>query len=269
VLIFIKLGGSLVTDKRLENTFREPVATRVAAEIAAALNPSPDLRLLVGHGSGSFGHVAAKRYGTMDGVRTPEQWRGFAEVATIASELNYLMAKTLQSAGVPVFRMQPSASASSEDGKIQHMALDPIRQALRHRLVPLVYGDVSHDSVRGGTIISTETIFFYLAQNLPIQSPDLNVDQILLLGEVDGVYDDSGTVIPQITPANFDAIESALGGSAGTDVTGGMETKVRDMLALVRALPHLTIRIMNGTTPGLLERTLLGRASPGTAITAN
>jgi isopentenyl phosphate kinase len=261
MLTFIKLGGSLITDKRVENSFREAEAARVAAEIAYGLEGNPALRLLVGHGSGSFGHMAAKKHGTMAGVRTPEQWRGFAEVGTVAAELNYLMAKTLQAAGVPVLRVQPSASAVARDGEIVEMALRPIQNALDCGLVPLVYGDVGLDEVRGGTILSTEKIFFYLAQHLPVR-------QILLLGEVDGVYDQNGATIPHISPANLAEVEAALGGSSGTDVTGGMETKVRDMVALAQRIPGLSIRIMNGTTVGLLHETLVGRAQPGTEITA-
>ncbi len=260
-LTFVKLGGSLITDKRVENSFRAEAARQVAGEIQSALAEDAELRLLIGHGSGSFGHVAAKQYGTMQGVQTVEQWRGFAHVATVAAELNHLMAKMLDGAGVPVWRMQPSASALAEDGVLVALALDPIRQALAHGLVPLVYGDVALDSVRGGTIISTETVFFYLARHLP-------VTQILLLGEVDGVYDGAGQVISVISPATLRDVESALGGSAGTDVTGGMETKVRDMVALVEAVPGLTIRIMNGAKAGLLEATLLGQAVPGTVIRA-
>ncbi len=261
MLAFVKLGGSLITDKRVENSFRSEAAARVAAEIQSALTKNPDLRLLLGHGSGSFGHVAAKRYGTMQGVHTAEEWRGFAHVATVAAELNHLMAKTLDAAGVPVWRMQPSASAISHDGAIQEMAIKPIEQALDHGLVPLVYGDVSLDEVRGGTIVSTETVFFYLARLLPVK-------RVLLLGEVDGVYDPAGKVIARITPETLVAVEAVLGGSAGTDVTGGMETKVRDMVALVEAVPGLTIRIMSGTQPGLLEAALLDQAEPGTLITS-
>lgn len=260
-LTFVKLGGSLITDKRVENSFRADAAQRVSEAIQNALTEADDLRLLVGHGSGSFGHVAAKQYGTMQGVASLEQWRGFAHVATVAAELNHLMAKTLDGAGVPVWRMQPSASALAEDGVLVSMALEPIRSALEHGLVPLVYGDVALDSVRGGTIVSTETVFFYLARHLPVQ-------RILLLGEVEGVYDRAGQVIREITPATLPAVESALGGSAGTDVTGGMETKVRDMVSLAQSIPGLTIRIMSGTDAALLEATLLGNAEPGTLIHA-
>lgn len=262
MLTFVKLGGSLITDKLQERTFRPDVAARIAGEIAAALTQSPELQVLVGNGSGSFGHVSAKRHGTMQGVVTPEQWRGFSEVATVASEIGQLVADTLQAAGVPAWRLQPSASAQAEDGRLVDMALGPVRAALGHGLTPLIHGDVALDSVRGGTIISTETIFFYLAQHLPVST-------VLLLGEVPGVYDADKNVIPEITPANLADVETALGGSAGTDVTGGMETKVRDMVALVQARPEMTIRILDGREPGLLQATLLNEATPGTVIRAD
>jgi isopentenyl phosphate kinase len=259
MLVFVKLGGSLITDKRVEGSFREDVVHRLGHEIQAALVSDTSLHVLIGHGSGSFGHFAARQYETIHGVKTPEQWRGFAHVATTAAELNYLTTRALQDAGLPVWRIQPSASAYSHDGVIVRLAIDPFREGLAHGIVPLVYGDVSLDETRGGTIISTETIFFYLARHLP-------VSQILLLGEVEGVYDQAGQVIPTITPANLSAVEEALGGSAGTDVTGGMETKVRDMVALVQLVPGLTIRIMDGTRPELLHRALMRQAEPGTLI---
>ena len=262
MLTFVKLGGSLITDKQSEKAFRQSATDRIASELAGALAQSPDLQLLVGHGSGSFGHVAAKKHGTMAGVHTPEQWRGFAEVATVASELSQLVANSLFAAGVPVWRLQPSASALAHDGRIINMALSPVRAALEHRLVPLVHGDVALDTIRGGTIISTETVFFYIAEHFPVEN-------ILLLGEVPGVYDTSGRIIRYITPGNLAEVEEALGGSAGTDVTGGMETKVRDMVALVEAQPTLKIRILDGREPGLLQATLLGQAEPGTVIQAD
>jgi isopentenyl phosphate kinase len=262
MLVFVKLGGSLITNKQEVNSFRPSEVGRLAREIGAALDSRPDLQLLIGHGSGSFGHMAAKRYGTMQGVRTPEQWRGYAEVANVASELNFLMSEALESAGVPVIRIQPSASAHCHDGAIIDMAVQPVAAALEHGLVPLVHGDVALDDVRGGTIISTESVFFFLAQHLP-------VDEVLLLGEVEGVYDREKRVIPEITPNNLASVEAVLGGSAGTDVTGGMETKVRDMAALVQQRPHMRIQIMSGMTSGLLACALNGEAVVSTVIRAD
>lgn len=261
MLTMIKIGGSLITDKRIENHYRAEVAARVAAEIASSLDADPALRVLIGHGSGSFGHVAAKQYGTINGVTTPDQWRGFARVATVAGELSARVAWTLSEAGVPVWRLQPSASARAHDGRLVDMAIDPIRTALDRGLVPMIYGDVGLDEVRGGTILSTETIFIYLALRLPVQ-------RILLLGEVEGVLDSDGRVISRITPASLREVERAIGASGGTDVTGGMETKVRDMLALAEALPQAEICIMSGLVPNLLESVLRRQANAGTVIAA-
>jgi isopentenyl phosphate kinase len=259
MLVFIKLGGSLITDKRVESSFREGVTRRLAEEIYDVLNVNPDLRFLVGHGSGSFGHFAAARHNTANGVQSSEEWRAFAHVSNVAAELNHLVVKAFEQVGLPVWRIQPSASALSHDTNLVDLSLSPIRIALDKGLIPLVYGDVAIDEMKGGTIISTEKLFFYLARHLPVST-------VLLLGEVEGVLGADGALIPEINLHNYPALKAAFGGSAGIDVTGGMETKVSDMLSLTEFLPHLSIRILDGRQPGLLKKTLLSEAAPGTLI---
>ena len=87
-LTLIKLGGSLITDKRTEKAYRAERADAIAAAIRQALDTIPGVQLVVGHGSGSFGHMAAKRHDTIAGVSGAEQWHGFAEVALAAASLN-------------------------------------------------------------------------------------------------------------------------------------------------------------------------------------
>lgn len=256
----VKLGGSLITNKREERSYRADVVARLADEIASAMDENPS-RLLIGHGSGSFGHFAAQRHRTMDGVQTAAQWHGFAEVASTAAELNGLVAATLRSAGLPIWRIQPSASAVCEDGVVMGMALPIINIALSNGLVPLLYGDVALDVVRGGTIISTENIIRYLAANSHVQ-------RVILLGEVPGVLSADGAVIPHITPQNVGAYQDALGGSAGVDVTGGMYTKVMDMLAIAQSGDGVQVDIIDGREPDLLRDALRGLDVGGTRITA-
>jgi isopentenyl phosphate kinase len=244
-VMLVKLGGSLITDKRVESSYRAEVAQRIAEEIADVWNRR-QVPLIIGHGSGSFGHFAAKRYNTVQGVHTPEQWRGFAEVAAAAADLNTRFTETLRAAGLPILRFQPSASLQCHNGKIMAMELAPVQKALRNGLVPLIYGDVAFDEVLGGTIASTETIFTYLVQQL-------DVARVILVGEVEGVYDDRQQVIPEITPANFQQYQMYLGGSEGTDVTGGMLTKVGDMVNLVEEFPWLRVQIIDGLRPGVLR----------------
>lgn len=257
-LLFLKLGGSLLTDKTAVETLRPDVLARAAGEIAAACAAHPDLALVLGHGSGSFGHVAAAEHGTRQGVKTPQQWRGFAQVGAVAARLNAHVLEALRAAGVPALRLPPSASARCEDGRLVQMATQPVMAALDAGLVPLVYGDVAFDAVRGGTIVSTEEVLSYLAAALPIRP-----SWLLLAGETAGVLDAEQSVIPAITPDNLAEAAAALGGSHGADVTGGMASKVRGMLDLAEELPGLQIRIFSGREPGHVRQVLL---DPETAV---
>jgi isopentenyl phosphate kinase len=265
---FLKLGGSLITDKTRDNTIRPDVLARVASEIAQFKIENSELRIVLGHGSGSFGHAAARKHGTRAGVRDAEGWRGFAEVSVAAARLNRSVADALHDAGVPVVSFAPSASARCEDGTLAHLDVAPIRAALERGLVPLVMGDVAFDTVRGGTIVSTEEVFAYLADYLPIQ-------HILLAGETHGVYDKfvetrhgaSPRVVERITPLSWDQIRAGVGGSRGADVTGGMAGKVQDMLNLVLRHPTVTVRIFSGLIEGEVTRALAG-ARVGTEIVA-
>lgn len=249
-LTFLKLGGSLITDKRQPLTAQPAVIRRLAQEIAGVIHTRPDLQLIIGHGSGSYGHTIAEQYGTREGVHTPEDWLGFATVATIAARLNCMVTDALHDAGVPVLRIQPSASTHCDDGSIIEMALAPIRNAMESGLVPLVYGDAAFDATLGGTIISTEDIFGYLAAHL-------HPKRILLAGIVEGVFDRDGHVIPEITKKNFEVCENALGDSHGKDVTGGMLSKVKIMLALCEDIPGLETRIFSGVDAGMVRRLLI------------
>jgi isopentenyl phosphate kinase len=266
-MIFLKLGGSLITDKTQDNTPRMDVIQRLAKEIGdwrlASFNlqsPISNPQLLLGHGSGSFGHAAAKKYGTRNGVSTPAQWRGFAEVSVIAAQLNRIMADALNDAGVPVMSFPPSSWLRCADGRIVESDTTNVKRALEQGIVPLVMGDVAFDSVRGGTIVSTEEVFAHLVQVLPAK-------QILLAGETEGVYErwgesekgrggDPSQVIRKITPLNWAQIQAGVGGSRGADVTGGMAGKVNDMLDLVQRHPTLTVRIFSGLSEGNVLRAL-------------
>ena len=88
----------------------------------------------------------------------------------------------LLSEGIPAWTIQPSATLRCRDGVVIEGPGDTVEEALQLGLVPVVHGDVSLDSVRGGTIVSTEEIFEYMLARFQPQ-------RLVLAGEVDGVYD--------------------------------------------------------------------------------
>jgi isopentenyl phosphate kinase len=250
-LLFLKLGGSAITDKTREATARADVIQQIAREVKRARAARPALKILIGHGSGSFGHFAAKKFGF--GERS--NWRAYAETGASAVRLTRLVTEIFLVEDVPVVALQPSASARCRDGALIELATAPIQAALAHDLVPLVHGDVAFDETREMTIASTEMIFAYLA-------PILQPTRIILAGIVDGVFtadplrDASAQLIREITPANFPQIESRLRGSHGVDVTGGMIAKVKIMLALVQRSPAIRAQIVSALRAGEIERAL-------------
>ena len=254
MLIYLKLGGSLITDKAAAQTPRMDTITRLANEIAQARREKPELQLVFGHGSGSFGHVPARKYGTRGGVKSPEQWRGFIEVWQQARELNQIMINALLEAGLPVIAFPPSSFILSRDGEIHSWNTEPINAALAAGLIPVVNGDVVLDTVRGGTIFSTEDVFSSLARVL-------TPEQILLCGLEEGIwadYPDRRKLLSSITVDQAEQFLPQLGGSAGIDVTGGMVEKVRLMIALIKLYPHLQCMIFSGQAQGNLYHALKG-----------
>lgn len=266
-LVFLKLGGSLITDKTKPYTPLLDMMDDLALQIATTLQTQPNLRLVLGHGAGSFGHVAASEYKTRDGYPQPSPlihrerdttednyWKGFAEVWYQASALNRYVMEALHKAGVRAIALPPSSSVIASDEQVAVWETTPIRMALAADIVPVIFGDVVFDEIRGGTILSTENLFAYLAKAL-------HPDRILLAGLEDAVWEDFPArtrKIDRITPQSFEDIKHGVGKSAAADVTGGMEAKVREMLNLAQENPGLRIQIFSGTTPGNLVHVLNG-----------
>ncbi|MCA1899590.1 MAG: isopentenyl phosphate kinase family protein [Chloroflexi bacterium] len=252
--VFLKLGGSLITDKDTPYTPRLDKLKELALEIKAALESSPTLTLILGHGSGSFGHTAAKKYGTREGVHTREQWRGFAEVRFQAAELTRYVMKTLLEAGIPAIPFSPSASMVSTNRRVTAHNILTIRKAMEANLLPVVHGDVAFDEALGGTILSTEDVFAFLAESLP-------PSRILLGGIEAGVWADFPArtkLVKEIRLSEYEKFKAGIGGSASADVTGGMKAKVEEMFALIQKRQGLTAQIFSAEQSGFLTRALRG-----------
>jgi isopentenyl phosphate kinase len=96
---------------------------------------------------------------------------------------------------------------------------------------------------------------------------------MVMVGVVDGVYDRDPLQDPQarrfavITPGSYAQVRAALGGSHGIDVTGGMLSKVSEMVALVAGGITRRVYLISGERRGSLTRVLLGEeAVDGTVI---
>ncbi len=161
MLVFLKLGGSLITDKDRPYTARLDVIKRIAGEIYKAMNEDPDLKVVLGHGSGSYGHFAAVESGFREGASTKSHWFGFQRVWNSAHELNGIVIAECNKSGLPVVSFSPSASLSTDNKKIMEWNTYPIKSALKNELMPVVFGDTIFDHSLGGVIYRQKNFFFF------------------------------------------------------------------------------------------------------------
>jgi isopentenyl phosphate kinase len=260
-LVLVKLGGSLITDKRQEGVARGEIIERLAREVSQAL---PGLReggtgLVLGHGSGSFGHVAARRLGYDP---TAVGWRhgGAGAIQAEAARLHALVAEALIGAGVEIFSLVPSSFMVARDGAPVRSWLEPLRLALEQGRVPLLRGDVVLDETVGYSIVSTERVLLEVAGGL--RGSGYHIERALWLGETDGVWNAEGSTLPALSVEQCRSF--AADRAAGTDVTGGMRHRLDAVAELAEA--GVESRILDGRRAGGLVRALLGESVGGTTI---
>ncbi len=261
-LIFLKLGGSLITHKDKPFTERRGAIERLAREIHEA-RQEKEFSLLIGNGGGSYPHTAAKNYRTAKGIINQDSYRGIAEVQDAAARLNRIIIRALLDAGENAISIQPSSVCITENSRITEFHTKPLEILLKKQMLPVVYGDVGLDAQQGCSIISTEELFVFLAKKLKPQ-------KIIMAGVVDGVFtadpikDENAQMISEITPKNYPEIKQMLSGSMGIDVTGGMVLKVEK--ALEMALTGAEVSIINGLVENRVKEALLGKEIVSTVI---
>lgn len=259
-LAFLKLGGSLITNKAGERAFHADRVRALAAEIVEARRERP-IRLLLGHGAGCYGHVPAHDYRVREGLAGGGGWEGYAVVRRAVMELNGLVLDAMAEAGLHPAALQPSASAMARDGVLERMDMSVIEALLEQDQVPMIFGDAVLDATRGFTIISTEGFMAWLARRV-------RPDRIVLASDVDGVYAANPAVDPdaaRLDEVGLENRDAVLGVGAGADVTGGMAGKARALMELAAELPETEMRIVGGLVPGRVRDALLGRGG-GTRV---
>eukprot|EP01124_Arcella_intermedia_P006924 TRINITY_DN14196_c0_g1_i1.p1 TRINITY_DN14196_c0_g1~~TRINITY_DN14196_c0_g1_i1.p1 ORF type:complete len:267 (-),score=59.92 TRINITY_DN14196_c0_g1_i1:70-870(-) len=253
-VVLLKLGGSIITHKDQEYTVRHDKLAQIVTEIKTILQSNPDFKLILGHGAGSFAHIPAKQHGTRNGVQTSSQWLGFSEVRYQAARLNSYVMEALFKAGVPALAFPPSSFMVSTNRTVTSCNLDAMRKALSHGILPVVYGDVAFDEALQGTVLSTEDVFQFLTSQF---SPS----RVLLAGLEEGVWADFPNrkkLVEEIRKGDYGAVSGSIGESLWTDVTGGMRSKVEEMLELIENNKGLTVLIFSAEKENNLSRALLG-----------
>ena len=178
--------------------------------------------LLIVHGAGSFGHPEAFAYGLAHGADRGNREGIFLTHRAVCT-LNQMMVRALREAGVEAIGIHPLAGSFARAGRLESMEIRPLQILMDIGVIPVLHGDVVMDAVQGACIVSGDQIVRYLAEKSGFTRVGLATD-------VPGVLDPDGGVVECITPRTAGGISP--GRSQHTDVTGGMEGKIRELLEL-------------------------------------
>lgn len=260
-VVLVKLGGSLITDKSGDAEAREGVIDRLADEIAEGRDAT-DETLVLGHGSGSFGHPPAAEHDLHRGARGAEERLALSRTQDRAARLHRRVVAALTGRRLPTFSLVPSSTAVAEDGELVALAAEPLLRAVQQGYLPVTYGDVVVDRRLGVSIASTESVLLRVAGMLT--EAGWPVRRALWLGTTPGVYDGDGKVLPRLPAGQGGGVPGAASGSPDTDVTGGMRHRVETALRLAEM--GVSSWIGDGRRPGTLVRALAGEQEEGTRV---
>ncbi len=247
----VKLGGSLLTDKSGDMSFRRAPARRLLSEIAKA-----DVQCVLLHGAGSFGHPQASRHRIGQSRAKPD---GVSEVLAAAGWLHAQMVQLAHEAGLKPISIPLHFSAQSDGDSLIDIPAVAVARLVEEGYTPMLHGTLVRDPRLGWRIVSADELMQELAA--PLQ-PRLAV----FTTDVDGVYDGDprsgkAVLLEKVKPGQV----QDTGSGTGSDVTGRMTGKLDQAFAVARSCPTI---ILNGEVRGRLLDALKGKPVVGTRVQA-
>ena len=255
-MYLIKLGGSVITDKKKECTFKK----QVMDNLAKSINKANKQTILI-HGAGSFGHIPAKKYKLNAGYNKQEQLHGFSVTHEMVQRLNSLVLKSLQDNNIPAVSISPHSIVKLNDHKLASMSYDVFEEYLKNKFTPVTFGDVVLDEKLSFSICSGDLLSMALAKHFKPQKVVFVIDE-------DGIYssnpktDKNAKLLKSLTLAELKGLSTSA--DAHADVTGGMGGKI-ETIENISKLGIDTV-LLNGNKPDRLYKVLIGEDTKSTIV---
>jgi isopentenyl phosphate kinase len=242
----VKLGGSVITDKRVAFSYREKAVRALGRRMA-----STGLPVVVVHGGGSFGHTVAKKYG-LSSRRSARSPVGVSETRGAMLNLDAKVCASLSSAGMHPYPFSPFTLLDREGEGGSSF----IERLLEAGMTPVTFGDVVHDG-KGFRILSGDTMCVELSQMLGAARCVMAID-------VDGLLDERGAVIKVLGDKGNARIPDFRLSAKGEDATGGMALKISEAIRM--AASGTEVRLVSGLRPAEFCKALKGVSFHGTTV---
>jgi isopentenyl phosphate kinase len=254
-MILIKLGGSVITHKEKYRSLNLKALERLASEIASA-----GKQVILVHGAGSFGHVVAHEFQLDQGFRDKGQLQGVAKVQMDVRDLNLMVMRSLEVVDLPAASIPPSACALLEEGKLKKLDTELFHRYLDLGMVPVTFGEVVLDRVKGFGICSGDQLIYRLAR-------EFHPERIIFCADVDGIFtsdpnlDDGAELIEKVDRQVLGSLPRT---TRHKDVTGSIYGKIECMLRMASSAG--STMVINGLVEGRLEGAIKGESVVGSRV---
>ena len=252
-MILIKFGGSVITDKSRYRTFNADRVRRLCREIKESRE-----RVIIVHGAGSFGHVLAKENRLNDGFKEDSQIPAVAQVCYDMRDLNSMIVRELNDAGLPAVSVPTGSCFMMDDRKLIIDDPEVLTSMFDKGIMPVMFGDVVMDRKLGFAICSGDQIMELLTKVF-------HPSRVIFVSDIDGLYDDdpktnkSARLIENVDKGTLENVRTDI---TVADVTGGVRGKMETMLRMCSEGCYCVL--VNGTVEGRLLSLLKGEKVPCT-----
>ncbi len=229
-IILLKFGGSLITDKRSD----EPKINSVNINSIGKMLVAEKYDIIIVHGAGSFGHPIAKKFGILNGKDdTREQSDAIKETRNQVQKLNKIFCKSLNDNNLKTQPIVPSRTMKTKDREIVDFPINLFNEALAQGKIPVTFGDVTDDLLKGVDILSGDKLMLELAN---YYKPQYSIFIMDYPGVFDGDPANSDSKIyPLVDSDIVEKLKEQSHTNQNIDVTGGLIGKIECALKMSKA----------------------------------
>lgn len=243
IMILMKLGGSIITNKEKPLTANRNSIRSIASSLKNVTEP-----IVIIHGGGSFGHYWSVKY---DMHTKPQRYsvKGVSIVKNSMVELNNIVLELFLESGLKPYCLPPSDFMIRDKPLINKVKEIP--KIAKTGLTPISYGDAMWFGKNKFYILSGDRIMGILCKLL---RPRLAI----FITNVDGVYSDmkEKRLLREITK------EKPVTSEVIMDVTGGMSRKIKEAFSISKG--GTDVFFVNGNIPKRITNAINGKSFEGT-----
>lgn len=222
-IVFIKLGGSIISDKTKVNTARIDSIKKIVEQIKKLLSENKDLSVVLFTGAGGFGHPVAEKY--KDNLKT-----GLSEIKNAVKKINGMVVSILSDFDLKAQSLEPDKLVKYENKKMVSLSYSFLTSLLEKNVIPVFHADLVNDKKLGIIILSMDKFLVDCA--IYFKNKGYRIEKAIFLGPTKGVVDSSGKTILTINKKTYSRIKNIFYQGLGVDVSGGMKSKVEEGLRL-------------------------------------